>query len=37
MHSIALFIPMCTWMKSKDKLQKLENDEKRHDVIKMVT
>ena len=37
MHSITLFLPMCTWIRSKDSLQKSANREKRSDVIKMVT
>ena len=37
MHSIAQFLPMCTWLRSKAKLQKLENCEKKSDIIKMAT
>lgn len=35
MHSIALILPMC--IRSKDKLQKSADHEKRSDIIKMVT
>lgn len=35
MHSIALILPMC--IRSKDKLQKSADREKRSDIIKMVT
>lgn len=34
-HSIALILPMC--IRSKDKLQKVADHEKRSDIIKMVT
>lgn len=37
MHSIVLFIPMCTWIRSKDKFQKLESHEKKSEVITMAT
>lgn len=32
MHHIALFSPMCTWIRTKEKLWKLENHEKRSEV-----
>ena len=35
MHSIALILPMC--IRSKDKLQKSADHEKRSDIIKLVT
>ena len=35
MHSIPLFFPTCIWIRTKDKLWKLENHEKSE--VKMAT